>query len=114
MAAFAAASVATAGVPYRAAGLDLQAVLALLAQRECNEILLESGPVLAGALLRQALVDEIIVYQAPKLLGSRARPLFELPFERLSEALDLELLEQRQLGADLRLRFAPRVRDAVF
>ena len=114
MAAFAAASVATAGVPYRAAGLDLEAVLALLAQRECNEILLESGPVLAGALLRQALADEIIVYQAPKLLGSRARPLFELPFERLSEALDLELLEQRQLGADLRLRFAPRARDPVF
>ena len=114
MAAFAAASVATAGVPYRAAGLDLEAVLALLAQRECNEILLESGPVLAGALLRQALADEIIVYQAPRLLGSRARPLFELPFERLSEALDLELLEQRQLGADLRLRFAPRARDAVF
>ena len=101
-------SAATAGVPYSEAGLDLEAVLALLAQRECNEILVESGPALAGALLRQALADEIIVYQAPRLLGSRARPLVELPFDRMSETLDLELLEQRRFGADLRLRFVPR------
>lgn len=88
-------------------GLDLQRVLATLGGRECNEILLESGPALAGAMLQAGLVDELIVYQAPRLLGSRGRPLLDLPLTQMSEALDLRLLDQRRIGADLRLTFSP-------
>ena len=78
-----------------------------LAARECNEILLESGPSLAGAFLRAGLIDELQVYLAPRLLGSDARPLLDLPLTRMAEAVDLQLLEQRRVGGDLRLTFAP-------
>jgi ribosomal protein S16 len=56
--------------------LDLQAVLARLAALECNEVLVESGPTLAGAFVAAALVDEILLYDAPKLLGHAARATF--------------------------------------
>lgn len=82
-------------------------LLDALALREVNEILLESGPTLAGALLREGLLDELIVYIAPRLLGSRGRPLLELPIDRMADAMDLQLLERRQVGSDLRLTFAP-------
>ena len=87
------------------AGLDLQALLEHLAARECNEILLECGPSLAGAFLRAGLIDQLLVYIAPKLLGSDARPLFELPLARMAEAVDLRLVDQRRVGGDLRLTF---------
>jgi diaminohydroxyphosphoribosylaminopyrimidine deaminase/5-amino-6-(5-phosphoribosylamino)uracil reductase len=88
-----------------AATLPLQSVLEHLAERECNEILLESGAALAGAALREGLADELLLYQAPKLLGSRARPLFDLPLDQMGEALEMTLLERRQVGKDLMQRF---------
>ena len=60
-------------------GLDLGAVLRRLAQLQANEIWVEAGARLAGALLQARLVDELIVYLAPSLLGPTARPLVELP-----------------------------------
>jgi diaminohydroxyphosphoribosylaminopyrimidine deaminase/5-amino-6-(5-phosphoribosylamino)uracil reductase len=95
-------------LPETAQGLDLQALMQALSARECNEILLESGPRLAGALLREGLADEVIVYLAPRLLGSEGRPLFDLPIARMSDARDLRLVEQRRVGADLRLTFLPQ------
>jgi diaminohydroxyphosphoribosylaminopyrimidine deaminase/5-amino-6-(5-phosphoribosylamino)uracil reductase len=89
-------------------GLDLPALLRLLATRECNEILLECGPTLAGAFLREGLVDELVVYVAPRLLGSRARPALELPLDRMAEALQLRPVDQRRVGDDWRLTFIPR------
>ena len=91
----------------REQGLDLAALLTALAARECNEILLESGPTLAGAFLRAGLLDELLIYIAPKLLGSDARPLFDLPLGSMSEAMNLRLTDQRQFGGDLRLSFKP-------
>jgi diaminohydroxyphosphoribosylaminopyrimidine deaminase/5-amino-6-(5-phosphoribosylamino)uracil reductase len=96
-------------LPDAAEGIDLAALLDALAARECNEILLESGPLLAGALLRAGLIDQLLVYVAPRLLGSDARPLLDLPLTRMAEAVDLQLLEQRRVGEDLRLTFAPAV-----
>jgi diaminohydroxyphosphoribosylaminopyrimidine deaminase/5-amino-6-(5-phosphoribosylamino)uracil reductase len=87
-------------------GLDLAAVLGVLADRECNEILLESGPTLAGAVLQAGLADELVVYLAPKLLGSSARPMLALPLAEMAEAYDLTLTDRRQLGADLRMTFS--------
>lgn len=95
----------TMPVPSAISGLQPKDILLALAARECNEILLESGPTLAGALLQKGLIDELIVYLAPRLLGSRARPLFELPLEKMADAYDLELIDQRRVGVDFRLTF---------
>lgn len=88
-------------------GLTMAAILDQLAKRDCNEILLESGPTLAGAAFKAGVVDELIVYVAPRLLGSRARPLLELPLDQMVDALDLRIKDRRQFGDDLRLTFAP-------
>ena len=84
--------------------VDLAQLLARLAERECNEVLVEAGPTLAGAFLKAGLCDELILYLAPKFLGADARPLLDLPFERLEHALAGEIDEIERFGPDLRLR----------
>ena len=68
---------------------------------------MESGAGLAGAFMRARLVDELIVYMAPKLLGSQARALFELPFDAMAEAVDLEITDMRAIGHDWRITARP-------
>jgi diaminohydroxyphosphoribosylaminopyrimidine deaminase/5-amino-6-(5-phosphoribosylamino)uracil reductase len=82
---------------------DPAALLQYLGQRECNEVLLEAGPKLAGTFLQAGLIDQLIVYVAPKLMGSLARPLFELPLELMADAVDLEIQDIRAVGDDWRL-----------
>lgn len=92
-------------VPRAAGGLDLLAVMAELARRECNEIQVECGPTLAGALLQAGLVDELILYLAPLLLGDKARGLFALPeLQRMSDRAEWTIVETRAVGQDWRLR----------
>lgn len=93
------------GLPRGPAGLSLTALLDELAARECNEILLECGPRLAGAMLREGLIDELVLYLAPKLLGSTGRPMFDLPLERMAQAVDLVPIDTRAVGDDLRATF---------
>lgn len=82
------------------------AVLHWLArERECNELLIEAGATLAGAFIQAQLVDELVIYQAPTLLGSSARPAFNLPLATMAQQYRLVLSEQRQLGNDQRLNF---------
>ncbi|MGB3461371.1 MAG: bifunctional diaminohydroxyphosphoribosylaminopyrimidine deaminase/5-amino-6-(5-phosphoribosylamino)uracil reductase RibD [Rhodanobacter lindaniclasticus] len=89
--------------------LDLQAVLALLAGRDCNEVHVEAGPTLCGALFAAGLVDELLLYVAPLLLGDSARPLLRLPpLTDMASRWQLQVVDQRMLGADLRLRLRPR------
>ena len=89
--------------------LSLPDVLDRLGTRELNELWVEAGPRLAGALLRQALVDELIVYVAPKLLGPQARPLVEMDELRsLPEAPNFIVVETCQIGEDVRLRLRPQ------
>lgn len=89
--------------------LSLPDVLDRLGRREINDLWVEGGARLAGALLRQALVDELIVYVAPKLLGPQARPLVEMSELRsLHEAPRFIVLDTRQIGEDIRLRVRPR------
>jgi len=83
--------------------LDLLDAMEQLADAGINEVLLETGSELAGGFLQAGLVDEIVVYMAPKLLGSSARPLFQLPLETIDEAVELELKSVSQIGQDLRL-----------
>ncbi len=96
-------------VPTVAGGaVDLAGVLASLAEQQVNEVLLECGPRLAGAFLQQGLVDEIVAYVAPTLLGHEARPFAELPgLERLSQRMQLQWLDVRQIGPDLKLTARP-------
>jgi diaminohydroxyphosphoribosylaminopyrimidine deaminase/5-amino-6-(5-phosphoribosylamino)uracil reductase len=88
--------------------LDLAAVLALLAGRGCNEVHVEAGPTLCGALFTAGLVDELLLYVAPVLLGDSARPLLQLPtLADMAGRWQLRPVEQRQLGNDWRLRLRP-------
>jgi diaminohydroxyphosphoribosylaminopyrimidine deaminase/5-amino-6-(5-phosphoribosylamino)uracil reductase len=88
--------------------LDLSAVLTLLAERGCNEVQVEAGPTLCGALFAAGLVDELLLYIAPLLLGDSARPLLQLPaLGDMAERWQLRPIEQRQLGNDWRLRLRP-------
>jgi len=89
-------------------GLDLGAVLAELGRAEINELHVESGPGLAGALARGGWVDEWLLYQAPLLMGSSARPLVEWPLARMAERAELEVVDTRWVGDTLRLRALPR------
>lgn len=85
--------------------VDLEALLRYLAEREINEILIEAGPTLAGAMVQRRLLDELVLYLAPHLMGSDTRRLVELgPLARMSERVPLELMDWRQVGPDLRLR----------
>lgn len=84
--------------------VDLGLLLKELAAREVNEVLVEAGATLGGALLQQGLVDELVVYMAPKLLGSGARALFNLPgMEQMSDRIVVEINDVRSVGADLRI-----------
>nr|WP_266170081.1 bifunctional diaminohydroxyphosphoribosylaminopyrimidine deaminase/5-amino-6-(5-phosphoribosylamino)uracil reductase RibD [Dyella subtropica] len=94
--------------------LDLAAVLRLLAERGCNEVHVEAGATLCGALLAAGLADELLIYMAPLLLGNHGRPLLQLPaLSDMGERWNLQLLDQRMLGSDIRLRLrpAPTARD---
>ena len=85
--------------------LDLSAVLALLATRGCNEVQVEAGPTLCGALFAAGLVDELLLYIAPLLLGDRAQPLLHLPaLADMAQRWRLQVFDQRQVGVDWRLR----------
>ena len=88
---------------------DLAAVLAVLARREVNELLVESGPRLAGAFVAAGLVDEFILYVAPHLLGHTAAPLAMLPMlDDLGDRWEFRYADVRQVGEDLRLTLVPR------
>ncbi|WP_019628418.1 bifunctional diaminohydroxyphosphoribosylaminopyrimidine deaminase/5-amino-6-(5-phosphoribosylamino)uracil reductase RibD [Thioalkalivibrio sp. AKL10] len=89
-------------------GLDLGAVLTELGRAEVNELHVESGPGLAGALARGGWVDEWLIYQAPLLMGSSARPLVEWPLARMAERAELEVVDTRWVGDTLRLLARPR------
>jgi diaminohydroxyphosphoribosylaminopyrimidine deaminase/5-amino-6-(5-phosphoribosylamino)uracil reductase len=88
-------------------GLDLGQLMAALATRQCNEILVESGPRLAGALLQQGLLDELIVYMAPALMGDRARPLLSLGLDTMAEKVPLHIEDVRRVGQDWRFTVLP-------
>ena len=101
--------VAFAALPAHAGRLDLAAAMALLAARGVNEVQVEAGAALGGALWRAGLVDELLLYQAPQLLGDGARPLLAgLGIDHMADAVHLQLHDVRQVGADLRLLLRPR------
>ncbi len=83
---------------------DLRAVLARLAELEINDVWVEAGAGLNGALLREGLIDELVVYVAPRLVGDSARGMFGVPaLTSLADAWNLRFDDVRKIGDDLRI-----------
>lgn len=86
--------------------LDLKQVMTFLAELQINELLIEAGPTLNGALLAENLVDEWVVYMAPCVLGDQGRGLFAVPgMNAMSDKKNFNLADVRQVGPDLKLTF---------
>ncbi|HEB81542.1 MAG TPA: bifunctional diaminohydroxyphosphoribosylaminopyrimidine deaminase/5-amino-6-(5-phosphoribosylamino)uracil reductase RibD [Gammaproteobacteria bacterium] len=88
--------------------IDLNALLTDLGKKEINLVHVEAGSVLCGALLQDELVDEIVVYMAPHIMGDGARGLFHLPgLSQMQDRIKLKLKDVRHIGDDIRLTFTP-------
>jgi diaminohydroxyphosphoribosylaminopyrimidine deaminase / 5-amino-6-(5-phosphoribosylamino)uracil reductase len=86
----------------------LNSVLTHLAGLGINELMVEAGQGLNGALLAQGLIDELLIYYAPILLGNSARGMFDFPpLQAMSQRTQLKLIDMRQIGQDIRLRLKP-------
>lgn len=85
-------------------GVDLRQLMSRLGELEVNEVWVEAGPRLAGALVSAGLVDELVIYLAPDLLGGQARGMFELPqLTALEQRWSLRFTDVRMIGRDLRI-----------
>lgn len=82
--------------------IDLDALVDELARRDCNELLVEAGATLSGAFIEAGLVDALVVYQAPVLLGHTARPLVAMNIATMADKQALELIDERRIGDDHR------------
>lgn len=90
-------------------GVDLVLLMMQLGKRNINTVWVESGAHFAGALLEAGLVDELIIYIAPKILGNDARGLFALsPLSSLSEAPEFTVDSLQKIGSDIRVCLKPR------
>jgi len=95
------------GLDAAPAGLDLEAALRRLGELGANDVLVEAGPVLAGALAQAGLVDVWVIYLAPRMLGELARGMLRLPgLTRLADGPQLAWQDCRRVGTDLRLTLA--------
>src|SRR5690606_38637703 len=89
--------------------VDLTGLLGYLAiQRQCNEVLVEAGATLAGAFVEAGLVDELVVYMAPNVLGRDARPLVQWGLADLSKAPEWEVQDRRAVSDDWRITATPK------
>ena len=88
--------------------IDLGTLFDHLGRRQINEVLVETGPTLAGAALGAGLVDELVLYAAPHIMGDGGRGLFHLPaLEYMRDRISLEIEDVRRVGEDLRLILKP-------
>jgi len=89
--------------------LDLNDLMIELARREINSVWVEAGQTLCGALLEANLVDKVIIYQAPKLMGSGNKGLFTLPsVNHIDKLVDLTIDDVRLVGNDIRISATPK------
>lgn len=85
----------------------IQLLKQLVSDHHCYDVLVEAGASVAGSFLQQQLVDELIVYQAPCLLGTQARPMVNINPLSLAQQLRFEVQNYQQMGADLKLTLLP-------
>jgi diaminohydroxyphosphoribosylaminopyrimidine deaminase/5-amino-6-(5-phosphoribosylamino)uracil reductase len=92
-------------IPNDTGKVCLKSLLSHLANNEINEVLIEAGAGINGALLEQNLIDELIIYYAPKIMGGDAISMFSMsPIHHMQQAINLDVIDMRQFGADFRLR----------
>ena len=92
--------------------VNLEALMQALGDKQFNEVWVEAGPRLVGALFEHNLVDELICYQAPKILGDKGQSMVTLPaFTSLDQSISLTLIENRQVGNDIKFIFRPDYRE---
>jgi diaminohydroxyphosphoribosylaminopyrimidine deaminase/5-amino-6-(5-phosphoribosylamino)uracil reductase len=84
---------------------DLNKMVQALSDRDINQVLVEAGPTLGTALLKAGIIDEILIYQAPTLLGSGKSWLQDLGIETLAGAQRLNLISSQQLASDIKSRY---------
>ncbi len=90
------------------AQIDLHALMKDLAREEINLLHVEAGSVLCGALLKDNLVDEIIIYMAPHIMGNSAKGLFHLPeLAQMKDRISLDINDVRSIGNDIRIIAQP-------
>jgi diaminohydroxyphosphoribosylaminopyrimidine deaminase/5-amino-6-(5-phosphoribosylamino)uracil reductase len=95
-------------VPEKNGHVDLNTMMTILAKRGINEIMVEAGSILNGALLEAGLIDELIIYMAPKLMGDSAKGLFHLPeLQTMAQNIDLNIKDIRAVGDDWRITAIP-------
>lgn len=88
---------------------DLRDVMQVLVEYDVNECHVESGSKLAGSLLQAGLIDELVIYMAPHLMGANAFGLFELPgLEKMSQRIRLDITDIRKIGHDWRITAKPQ------
>jgi diaminohydroxyphosphoribosylaminopyrimidine deaminase/5-amino-6-(5-phosphoribosylamino)uracil reductase len=88
--------------------VDLPALMQHLAAQEVNEVLVEAGSTLCGSLLESKLVDELVVYMAPHIMGHDARGMFRLPgLENMADRISLNMTDVRAVGKDWRITATP-------
>lgn len=92
-------------------GVDLPQLLHWLGKQGMNEVLVEAGATLSGQFVEQGLFDELWLYVAPTLLGSDARPLFDMPLQAMSEQRRLSLVSHRMVGDDICYIFKPQLQE---
>lgn len=87
-----------------AQGIDLSGLMSMLAERGCNEVMIEAGATLTGSALAAGIVDELVVYVAPHIMGADARGMFRIPgLDTMSGRIGLEYHDMRMIGNDLRI-----------
>lgn len=92
--------------------VDLRAMMKDLAKEEINLLHVEAGSVLCGALLKNDLVDEIIIYMAPHIMGDKAKGLFHLPeLREMKDRISLNIKDVRSVGNDIRITAQPKRRS---
>ena len=88
--------------------VDLKKLMRRLAEREINDVMVEAGAKLNGALIQAGLIDELVIYMAPKLLGDGAQGLFHLPaLQKISQNIALNIADIRPVGTDWRITAYP-------
>ena len=88
--------------------VDLPALMQHLAAQEVNEVLVEAGSTLCGSLLESKLVDELVVYMAPHIMGHDARGMFRIPaLEKMADRISLNITDVRAVGKDWRITATP-------
>ena len=84
--------------------VSLSSLMEYLSEQQANEVLLEAGAILCGAFIQAGLVDELVIYMAPTLLGDNARGLFSLPgLEKMDDRVNLDIIDLKAVGSDWRI-----------